>query len=239
MKRIQVKELDHRAINELLSQQKEDCFLENCLGQRYIASGMSNINIKINGIPGNDLGAYLDGAIIEVFGNGQDGVGDTMNDGKIIIHGNCGDGLGYAMRGGQIYVEKNIGYRGGIHMKAYQDKFPVLVIGGCAGSFLGEYQAGGLILVLGLYEEKDLIGSFACTGMHGGKMILRGDYCNLSFGDNVMKRLATNKDKEEFKDYLLEFCQYFDKDFEEIYASTFTILSPYVHNPYQNLYVSN
>ncbi|MGN1343256.1 MAG: glutamate synthase, partial [Traorella sp.] len=75
MKRIQVKELDHRAINELLSQQKEDCFLENCLGQRYIASGMSNINIKINGIPGNDLGAYLDGAIIEVFGNGQDGVG--------------------------------------------------------------------------------------------------------------------------------------------------------------------
>ena len=29
-------------------------------------------------------------------------------------------------------------------------KIPVMVIGGGAGSFLGEYQAGGVIIVLGL-----------------------------------------------------------------------------------------
>jgi glutamate synthase domain-containing protein 3 len=34
-------------------------------------------------------------------------------------------------------------------MKAYEDDLPVLVIGGRAGSFLGEYQAGGIIIVLG------------------------------------------------------------------------------------------
>lgn len=68
-----------------------------------------------------------------------------MNEGDIIIHGNVGDACGYGMRGGRIFIEGDCGYRGGIHMKAYQEHFPVVVIGGKAGSFLGEYQAGGLI----------------------------------------------------------------------------------------------
>ncbi len=39
--------------------------------------------------------------------------------------------------------------RGGIHMKQYQEKRPLLIVGGSARAFLGEYMAGGLILVLG------------------------------------------------------------------------------------------
>ena len=66
-----------------------------------------------------------------------------MNDGTIIVHGSIGDAAGYAMRGGEIFVRGSAGYRAGVHMKAYEDKLPVMVIGGCAGSFLGEYQAGG------------------------------------------------------------------------------------------------
>ena len=69
---------------------------------------------------------------------------------KFIIHGNIGDAAGYAMRGGKIYVKGNAGYRAGIHMKAYKEKIPVMIIGGHTGSFLGEYQAGGIIIVLGL-----------------------------------------------------------------------------------------
>ena len=57
-------------------------------------------NITIDSVPGNALGAYLNGAIITVKANAQD-VGDTMNDGKIIVHGNIGDAAGYAMRGGK------------------------------------------------------------------------------------------------------------------------------------------
>lgn len=34
-------------------------------------------------------------------------------------------------------------------MKEYKDKIPAIVVGGVAGSFLGEYQAGGVIVVLG------------------------------------------------------------------------------------------
>lgn len=58
-----------------------------------------------------------------------------MNEGKILIYGNIGDAAGYAMRGGKIYVQGNAGYRAGIHMKAYKEKIPVMIIGGCAGAF--------------------------------------------------------------------------------------------------------
>lgn len=57
------------------------------------------------------------------------------------------------MRGGKIYVRDHAGYRAGIHMKEYKKKVPIMIIGGCAGSFLGEYQAGGILIVLGLQED--------------------------------------------------------------------------------------
>jgi glutamate synthase domain-containing protein 3 len=125
--------------------------LKNVLGQRYIGDGIkAKARIKIYGTPGNDLAAFMDGPEIEVFGNGQDGIGNTMNSGTIIIHGDCGDIAGYSMRGGEIYIKGDVGYRSGINMKSYIEKIPVIIIGGTAGNFLGEYMAGGIIIVLGL-----------------------------------------------------------------------------------------
>ena len=95
------------------------------IGQRYIGCGSSGKNITVHGTPGNGLGQYLNGSTLEVFGNAQEAVGDTMNEGDIIIHGNVGDACGYGMRGGRIFIEGDCGYRGGIHMKAYQEHFPV------------------------------------------------------------------------------------------------------------------
>ena len=140
---IDVTNLNYKAINSALRKADSSCIISGCCGQRFIAAGMSDKSITINGVPGNALGAYLNGASITVNSNVQDAVGDTMNEGQIFIHGNIGDAAGYAMRGGKIYVKGNAGYRAGIHMKAYKDKIPVMVIGGTAGSFLGEYQAGG------------------------------------------------------------------------------------------------
>ena len=147
---IDAKRLGFAELNEKIRKTDGDCRIVGCLGQRFIASGMGGKSIDIDGVPGNALGAYLSGAEITVNGNAQDAVGDTMNDGRIVVHGNIGDAAGYAMRGGEIYVKGNAGYRAGIHMKEYKTKKPAIIIGGRAGSFLGEYQAGGLILVLGL-----------------------------------------------------------------------------------------
>ena len=55
---IDVKELNYRALNEKISGTKEPVVLDNCCGQRFVAAGMSDKNITINGVPGNALGAY-------------------------------------------------------------------------------------------------------------------------------------------------------------------------------------
>ena len=89
--------LDYKTLNETLRQEEINYTINGCCGQRFIATGMSNKNLSINGIPGNALGAYLNNASITVNGNAQDAVGDTMNAGKILIHGSIGDAAGYAM----------------------------------------------------------------------------------------------------------------------------------------------
>ena len=115
-------------------------------GQRYIGCALdSGKTIEIHGTPGNDLACYLNGGKIVVYGSGQDAVGNTMNGGEIIIHGHSGDALGYGMRDGSIYVRDNVACRGGIHIKEFEKMKPVIVIGQSAGSFLGEYMAGGKI----------------------------------------------------------------------------------------------
>lgn len=237
---IDAENLDYIALNEAVRNAGGDCVINSCLGQRFIAAGAREHNIVINGIPGNALGAYLNGAHITVNGNAQDAVGDTMNDGTIVVHGNLGDTAGYAMRGGRIYVKGNAGYRAGIHMKAYQDKLPIMVIGGCTGSFLGEYQAGGFIIVLGLNDDgRPIVSNFPGTGMHGGKMFLRSDCRSVRFPRQVTTHTASPEEKAEIEVYVKEFCTLFGYDAQTLMDSQFTVAIPDSSNPYRQLYVEN
>ena len=230
---------DYRTLNEEIRKTTE-CQIIHSLGQRFIGAGMKTQRIKMKGIPGNALGAYLAGAEIEVDGNAQDAVGDTMNDGKIVVHGNIGDALGYAMRGGKILVRGNAGYRVGIHMKEYHDKKPQIIIGGKCGSFLGEYQAGGIIVVLGLSEDgKPIVGNFPCTGMHGGKMFLRGSVEEIRFPHTVTIRKATDNDLSEIIPLIDEFCELFHFEKTEILSEPFWLVAPDTKNPYKQMYVAN
>lgn len=237
---IDAKNLEYKEINDALRGKEKAYTVDNCIGQRFIAAGMADKNIEINGTSGNALGAYLNGAQISVRGNAQDAVGDTMNAGEIVIHGNIGDAAGYAMRGGSIYVKGNAGYRAGIHMKAYKEKIPVMVIGGRAGSFLGEYQAGGVIVVLGLENTNGkIVGNFPCTGMHGGKMILRSDCKDIVFPNQVSAKPATPEELKEIKKYVAKYCRLFGDNTDSIMNSPFTIVTPNSKNPYKQLYVAN
>lgn len=232
--------MEHRELNEAIRKTPGNCVLAGCCGQRFIAAGMSGQDIEISGVPGNALGAYLNGSTITVRGNAQDAVGDTMNEGSIIVHGNIGDAAGYAMRGGKIFVKGNAGYRAGIHMKEYKEKKPVIVIGGRAGSFLGEYQAGGIIVVLNLTEpQKKIVGYFPCTGMHGGKMFLRSDCKDIEFPRQVTARPAVAKEIQEIREYISEFCHIFGYNVEDVLAGPFTVVTPDSKNPYKQMYVPN
>lgn len=237
--KIDAKDLEFSALNDII-RESGDCIIDNACGQRFIAAGMSYRDIKITGTPGNALGAYLNGGSIEVFGNAQDAVGDTMNAGTIIVHGSIGDAAGYAMRGGEIYVKTDAGYRAGIHMKAYRDTIPAMVIGGRTGSFLGEYQAGGLIIVLGLNTDgKPIVGNFPCTGMHGGKLFLRSDCRDIIFPKQVTARPATSDDLKEIEKHVKKYCELYDADYDEIMSSDFTVVTPDSKNPYKQMYVQN
>ena len=240
MTKISAEGLEHRELNEAIRNTEGSCEIEGCCGQRFIAAGMSGRDIAVRGIPGNALGAYLNGGTLTVFGNAQDAVGDTMNDGTIVVHGNIGDAAGYAMRGGKIYVRGDAGYRAGIHMKAYEDKVPLMVIGGRAGSFLGEYQAGGIIVVLNLADPgRKCVGFFPCTGMHGGKMYLRSSCNDVAFPKQVTARPAEKEDLEELRAQLGEYCQIFGLDIEQVLSSEFTVVTPDSSNPYRQMYVAN
>lgn len=233
--------LDHREVNEKLRAESGNAVIKGCTGQRFIAAGFTERKISIeSGIPGNALGAYLNGAEITVHGNAQDAVGDTMNDGKIIVHGSIGDAAGYAMRGGMILVKGDAGYRAGIHMKEYKEKCPVIVIGGKCGSFLGEYQAGGIIIVLGLSDDdRNIVSNFPCTGMHGGKVFLRSDCEGINFPKNVTAGEVSGADLEEIIPYIKAYCEEFGCDEAEILSGTFVKVVPDSKNPYKQMYVAN
>lgn len=240
MLRIQADGLDYRTLNEQLKAVSDRCLVTGCLGQRFLAAGLAHGAVTLEGTPGNALGAYLEGAEITVHGNAQDAVGDTMNDGRIIICGNVGDTAGYAMRGGEIYIRGSAGYRTGVHMKAYRDKQPVLVVGGRVGSFVGEYQAGGTILVLGLHTDgKPISGFFPCTGMHGGKVIFRGDVSGILFPQQTASCCVSGKDLPEIRPMIETFCRLFGYDAAALLQDSYTVITPDSRNPYRQLYVAN
>ena len=217
-----------------------DIELTGCMGQRYIASGLSGKHLRIHGIPGNALGAYADGCTVEVFGNAQDATGDTMNAGEITIHGSTGDAAGYAMRGGAIYVQGDAGYRAGIHMKEYKEKVPVLVIGGRTGSFLGEYQAGGIIVVLGIgSEDRQPVGNFCGTGMHGGCIYLRTAHLPKDLPEQVVAHKATEEDMQIAAPLIQNYAEKFGADAESLLRDEYYVLRPNTQNPYKQLYVTN
>lgn len=232
--------LTSKEINSLLRCHKnQKVSLTEVLGQRFIGSGMKDLDIDISGTPGNALGAYLDGCSISVNGNAQDAVGDTMNDGLISICGSVGDALGYSMRGGKIYVRGNSGYRTGVHIKEYGNKKPLIVIGGKTGSFLGEYLAGGTIVVLGIGISGSVAGNFTGTGMHGGLIYLRSDTLPPNLPKQVSVSDGNERDISTLQTLLSEYFSLFSLDQDEILSSHFFVLRPNAKNPYKQLYVLN
>lgn len=239
--RIDARGMHFSALNEQVrSCAESEIEIDNCIGQRYIACGLSGKKITVNGTPGNALGAYLDGCDVTVRGDVQEATGDTMNGGSICVFGSAGDATGYAMRGGRIFVEGNVGYRCGIHMKAYKENKPAIVIGGKAGSFLGEYQAGGIIVVLGDGEEnKPIIGNFCGTGMHGGEIYLRCDKVPTALPAQVKAEKLARFPAGDAEKLVRAWCAAFGEDAETLLASPCWRLTPNTENPYKQMYTSN
>lgn len=210
--------------------------LDDVFAQRYIGCTMpEGKRIEIHGTPGNDMACYMDGGQIEVFGNVQDQIGNTMNGGLVVVHGRCGDAAGYAMRGGSIVIRDDSGWRVGIHMKQYEDRCPVIVIGGDAGSFLGEYMAGGIILLLGHPGE------YIATGMHGGVIYLRYRLPDDMVAEGLAQEPLSDDDVAAVQGLLRQYAQHFEGEADcpdPAEAASFFKLRPATSRPYASMYAN-
>lgn len=229
----------NQQIRDLIKEGQRTFNLINVNGQRYIGDALEHedLTITINGIPGQDLCAFMDGPTVIVNGNAQDGVANTMSSGRIVIKGMAGDVLGYGMRGGKMLIKGDVGYRVGIHMKSYKENIPVLVIGGKAGDFFGEYMAGGILVLLGLNSgDKDIVGNYVGTGMHGGTIYIRGKIKDYQLGKEVGVVELNDQDRSILKELVSDFANEMEYDFDEIMKEEFLKLIPVSHRPYGNLY---
>lgn len=242
---LDAKGIYYKQFNEMIREKVREGFtdftLTNVNGQRYIATALEgDLTFIVEGVPGQDMASFMRGPYVRVNANGQDGIGNTMDDGKIVVDGIVGDVAGYAMRGGRIYIKGDVGYRVGIHMKAYMDQQPIIVVGGKAGDFLGEYMAGGIILLLGMFSGKPdapLSGRSLGTGMHGGVIYVRGEIPDHQLGPGLHSQPVDSKDLKAIKAIVKDYAKELDVDADEILSEGFTKIRPFSHRPYGNMYV--
>lgn len=230
----------NRRVRESVAAGADKIDLVNVNGQYFIGDGINRpVTITIHGVPGNDLGAFMNGATIIVRENGQDNIGNTMNSGKVVVHGHAGDVLGYGMRGGRIHIRKDVGYRVGIHMKSYQDNRPVLIAGGTAGDFFGEYMAGGVLILLGMFSDtpdKPKHGYLLGTGMHGGVIYVRGSVDETRLAKEVGIFELTTDDQKDLEGLIKDYCKDFKLDAKKVLSEKFVKILPKSNRPYGNMY---
>lgn len=233
----------NKKIRELSDAGVTHIFLKNVRGQRYIGDGINNphLVIDIEGVPGEDLGYGMGGPTIIVHGHGQNSIANTMDSGKIIVHGLAGDALAYGMRGGKLFVRDDVGYRVGIHMKAYKDKSPLVVIGGASGDFLGEYMAGGTLILLNRNKQQTMVcgesDKTLATGIHGGAIFIFDykvpDYL-LGIGAVIVE--PTNEDRLRLIKIIQEFVSDFALAPEPLINRPFIKIIPVGSRPFAKFY---
>jgi len=240
--RIDAKDLHYTPLNQQIrsavASGAKEIVIDNVLGQRFIGDGLrgDGVTITVNGVPGGDLAMFMSGPTIIVNGNADHAPGNTMDKGKVIIHGSGGDAVAHSMRGGRVYVRDNIGYRGGIHMKQYMEKRPILVVGGAARAFLGEYMAGGLLIVLGLNGVTPVSERGVGSGIHGGEIIIRGAVDDVYLGVGAKQQPLTAEQKETIRPVLEDFARAFGIDAAPLLTADYTRIIPSSARPFANKY---
>lgn len=179
---------------------------------------------------------FMSGPTVIVHGNADHAPGNTMNQGKVIIHGSAGDATAHSMRGGRVYVRDNIGYRGGIHMKQYMEKRPILVVGGSARAFLGEYMAGGLLIVLGLNGQPPVAERGVGSGIHGGEIYVRGKIDTKYLGVGAKQEPATPDQMAILKPIIEDFAKAYGIDAAPLVSASYSRIAAVSARPFASKY---
>ncbi|MEJ2772171.1 MULTISPECIES: class II glutamine amidotransferase [unclassified Stygiolobus] len=181
---IDAKNVNYNELNRLIAsvvknEGKKEVTVANVMGHRFIGIsfkrlGINGVRVNLYGVVGNSMANLNEDNEFYVYGNVADDCCDTMHGGKVVIYGDARDVLAQTLQNGKVFVKGNAGNRVGIQMREYKDRRPYLVIGGMVDDYLGEYMAGGVIVVLGTNVRREPVGNFVGTGMVGGRIYIRG-----------------------------------------------------------------
>ncbi len=244
---IDAKGIHYKQLNSLIRTAAEsgekEIVVKNVRGQRYIGAGLTknDLVLDLEGVTGEDLAFCLGGPTVIARNHAQNAVANTMNSGTVIVHGIGGDALAYGMRGGKLFIRDDAGYRVGIHMKEYKDHKPAVIVGGTTGDFLGEYMAGGTIIVLNRDNKiENVVGQAdetLATGIHGGAIyIFNYDLPGYMPGIGSSQVQPSRSELECIRPLVKEYCTHFGFDYNNLWQREVVKLIPAGSRPFGKFY---
>jgi hypothetical protein len=137
-----------------------DFILYRVGGQRLISTAVmgadntDDVTIDVYGIPGEYLGAFMQGGTIRVHGNSQNFTAMCMHHGTLQVFGNAGKVCGYASKGGKVFILGNINDRAWTNSvnDSRGQNLQVHILGS-ASKYAGESLMGGDFFFGGLYFD--------------------------------------------------------------------------------------
>ena len=125
-------------------------------------------------------------------------------------------------------------------MKEYQEKCPLLVVGGTAGSFLGSIRLRATLWYWGCVPRRtNRWGIFAAWVCTAGGFIFDPAVLRRTCPNGCCCMLTDEEDLDFLRPVLARFSKLFEESMEEIEALPFYRITPDSRNPYKQLYVSN
>ncbi len=217
--------------------------VEDVNGQRYIGAALDKgKTIEIHGTPGNDMGAYLNGGNIEVYGNGQESC--RQYHGRRLSYNTWScrrySRLCYARR--RYFCRKTRGLKSG---NSYERVSRLFACGG--------HRRRRRCIPRRIYGRRNthsprtrqfgnlpIVGPHCATGMHGGRIFIRGEVPQENISEHItaVKELDS-RDTDGLQRHVHAYCEKFGKSFDEIMSVPFTKLVPTTSRPYANLYTPN
>ena len=156
--------------------------------------------------------AMPEGKRLEIHGTPGNDLACYMDGGSIEVFGNAQDQVGNTMNGGEVVIHGRCGD---------------------AGSFLGEYQAGGIIVLMGH------AGAYLATGMHGGVIYLAHPLAQQDVRAGLVQEPVDADDLAVLAPLLDEYARLFDGEraLPSIPPEAFSRLRPESSRPYGSAYV--
>jgi glutamate synthase domain-containing protein 3 len=121
-------------------------------------------------------------------------------------------------------------------MKEYQEKRPILIVGGSARAFLGEYMAGGLIIVLGRNDGEPVTERGIGSGIHGGEIYIRGRVQERFLGTGAKVRPYGAEQKNLIKPFVHDFSEAMGEDPAPFLDAEYTRIGPMSSRPFAGKY---